>query len=67
MLEKALIEIVRQGRIDNISVQNVDKLVSFNHFMDSLTRRLVGITSNITPMAAFVKKQVKIMVERVWF
>lgn len=67
MVKGSLIDFIQQFHLDTIWVPNVDKLAKSTRSMNAFLQRVVGSTSIIVPIAAFVKKKVSRMVEEVCF
>lgn len=65
MVERILIEILKQSFLDAILVRNMDRLATFNLLLDVLTQRVVGSTSIFTKIAAIVKGHFDRLVEEV--
>lgn len=55
LLEKDLIHVAVQGRLDMLLVRNVDKLAEPDSFVDALAQIMVGRNALIKPVAQFVK------------
>lgn len=67
MVGGALIDAIEQSCPDSFLVRNVDNLAGCTHFMDDLTKRVIGNTTFNTPMAPFVKMHVDRIVVGVRF
>lgn len=55
LVEDTFADIVKQGRVGTILVCIIDGLRNWTYFMDAPTQQIVGSTSFVLPISAFIK------------